>query len=112
MKKDDKYKLFEYLSFEPKRYAHTTGQHLATIAKTKTKSKFTKEINLAFDQLLDLCPSDLDVLRVTKVWLSEYNLPIDATELNSFNRFNERCNFLIITNAYEGSLVDLMKFPK
>jgi hypothetical protein len=112
MKKYNKYKLFEYLSFEPKRYAHTTGQHLATIAKTKPKSKFTKEINLAFDQLLDLCPSDLDVIRVTKVWLSEYNLPMDATKLNSFNRFNERCNLLVTVSTWEGTLNDLVKFSE
>lgn len=109
-----KYSLFDYLSFDPEKYAHDTGRKLLEIVNSKKPWKYKKlrqEVDLAFDRLLDLSSSSIDVVRVTKVWLSDYHIPIEPADLKSYDRFHERCNKIIMDSMYN-NFSNNLKFPK
>jgi hypothetical protein len=101
-------KFWYCLKWNHRHYAKKTGDHLSSIANSKRpywRRKFTKIADDYFNEVMDLAPNVIEILKVTKIWLSEYQLPVhEHIEFKTFDRYYETCGPTIIKLTIDGTL--------
>lgn len=88
--------MWAILKSDPACLAHTMAQHL-------TEFHDEKELNRQADTYLSQLLStfrDAEILaRIVKTWLSEYNVALNPSLLESFDAWHEFCSYYIVHNA-------------
>jgi hypothetical protein len=82
----------------PEHYAHKTGQQMANLLNQRKRRKLSdmhKEVDKHLNIMMQIFDTEQNV-RIIKTWLTLYELPLDASKLNLFDKWHDtHCDFVM-----------------
>jgi hypothetical protein len=101
-------RVWNYLRWNARSFAKEFGDQLLALTVNKKpywNIKFHKLADEYFNKIMDCAPNEIEVMKVVRIWLSEYQLPLDPSKLESQDRFDKMCGPTISRLVNEGILV-------
>jgi hypothetical protein len=85
------------LKFDPKTMADELGDHMqdARLRYGEDSVEFHDTVDRCVFLSMQQCQNDLDLLRMTKHWLSKMQLPFDANKMKSTDPLHNRIGGLV-----------------
>lgn len=105
----DKQRVFDYLSFNPTKFAHWTSEDLMSINNAE---KFHITVDKYMDMLLANTSNNLEVAAVVYHWLVVAKLPLDGSCSGYAEKFHKVCGPIVIANTgrqLEKTLKEILK---
>lgn len=84
------------LKSDPACLAHTMAQQLSEF---NDETELNKQADAYLNQLLSTFNDAETLARIVKTWLSEYQIPLNPSLLESFDKWHEFCSYYIVENA-------------
>ena len=100
------------LKFDPKTMADELG-NLMQDAKLKygdDSDEFHNTVDRCLFLSMQQCQNDIDLLRMTKHWLSKMQLPFDSEKMKSTDPLNQRIGSLVLKLSETQSGKQLMEW--
>ena len=104
---EDQQLMWDLLTVDPEKLAHRFGQELAELAKIRGRRQFNKRADEIMFYVMNNVYEPMSVIRIIKIWLSDYRLPFVPDRMESFERFHTNYGGLIHSLMRNGKIKTL-----
>ena len=94
----DKQRIFDYLSWNPRKFACWTAEDLQSI---DDEEKFHGKVDKYMDMLIANTSNTFEVAAVVYHWLVVAKLPLDASQSGYADKFHKICGSIILDSEYQ-----------
>lgn len=97
--RSDKQRVFDYLSWNPGKFARWTSEDLRAIAEDDEKFHYT--VDKYTDMLIANTSNPLEVAAVIHYWLVKAELPLDGSRSDYAEKLHKVCGPVILDSKYQ-----------
>ena len=99
--------MWDLLTVDPEKLAHRFGQELTELARIQGRRQFNKRADEVMFYIMNNVHDHMSVLRIVRIWLSDYSLPFVPDRMESFERFHTNYSGLIHSLMRNGKIKTL-----